>query len=553
MNLGAKFLLGFVFLFAGAESFALDVSCVQTQASSSPDCNHVKINFDFSKCAEGSGFPTAKEVRSRCVNGKAVSFVKNSSEIIIATYGISDQQGAWKFLSLRSESRAKPTAVVPVPLPVPSAPSANLNVGAPATKAQEETPKEEIVKGVQTSEIPTTDLQAKINESLAEKKESGKKSEETLSKETKSEEKAGEKKSEEVGSNAHFNLRGLEFSGLLDAYYLWDNTNPGPVTPPSSASTTVSTPPAGNAPYRLFDNYHDSLMLNLAKLRLAKNTESYEMLIDLGFGNFVTVASPNDMASQNLIKAYIKYHTSDSTAVTVGKLFSPLGVEEPYANENFNYSRSLLFTYAIPLWNTGGTFAYEFVPKHGTLNLSVFNNNSSSVYEGNQSKTFVGQVEWKTEASRTRLNYQMGSDQSNFSLLRYYYEGNFKGRISALWELNLDAIYGYQNQAVSGSYANWSAYMVALRHKVGRYGFSPRFEVYADPQGFTVNGLYGATALPSTGYIAQNLKSLTLTGSYELDEGALVYLEFRQDQSDQTVFANGNSQLTTTLATTLEF
>ena len=533
----------FLFLLAFYSSAkAFEVRCVKTTAKPSIDCNHVLVHFDFSGCGEESGFPISVDRRSKCVNGKAVAFVKNKSDVIIATYGasgpVNETPQEWKYLSLRREELANRAMVIQV---VP-------------TLAQAKAPEEPLPETkVESVTISPQEIENKMNvpEAKIENKTEEKGLDHAEIKPLKNLTAESEKGVEAKLSGF---AKGVKISGLVDAYYLWDSTNPAPVSVPSGTASSVSTMPASNVPLRLFDNYHDTLSLNLAQLSFEKKTEIYETRLDLGYGNFATIFSPNDIVSQNVIRAYITYRLSSDWHLTVGKFYSPMGAEEPLAAGNMNYSRSLLFNYAIPLWNTGIALEYSIDPEKVLLTFFVLTENGGSIYESNRSKTLAVNLEVKDTDFRFHYTYQVGSDALNVSLLKYYHEANIKWKASEDWDLMWNGVYGLQNQAVNGSDASWTAEMVGVRWHQGKDSISPRYEIYSDPAGFSVYGLSGAVTLsPGQNYLSQNLTSLTLTWIREIEEGAKVFVELRKDTTDQPVIASGYSQLTTTIATTLEF
>src|SRR5713226_4801679 len=126
----------------------------------------------------------------------------------------------------------------------------------------------------------------------------------------------------------------IDFSGLVDGYYSFNSNHP--------ASQV-------NQLYN-FNDKTNQFSLNMAKLSLAHTPDPVGFQIDLGFGRaFETF---NRQPSE---KAYlsIKPPKAKGLEVDFGKFVTSAGAEVIGTNENWNYSRSLLFSFAIPYYHFG--------------------------------------------------------------------------------------------------------------------------------------------------------------------------------------------------------
>jgi hypothetical protein len=77
--------------------------------------------------------------------------------------------------------------------------------------------------------------------------------------------------------------------------------------------------------------------------------------------------------------------------------------------------------------------------------------------------------------------------------------------------------------------ARWGGVAVSSQLIAGkRFAFSPRWEYFADPQGYTTS-------------VAQDVEEFTLTGDWQVRQWALVRVEYRRDWSNKATFERGIS------------
>jgi hypothetical protein len=143
-------------------------------------------------------------------------------------------------------------------------------------------------------------------------------------------------------------------------------------------------------PDRLFDTKNGGIALQQAAVTVAYQPKD-------GFGGVVNLTAGNDanvIASYGAIggggnhfdvtQAYLQYATG-SVTVMAGKFLTLAGAEVPTSPVNPNFSRSILFGYAIPFTHTGLRAAYTATDEL-TLNLGV-NNGWDSLRTSNTGKT----------------------------------------------------------------------------------------------------------------------------------------------------------------------
>ncbi len=148
-------------------------------------------------------------------------------------------------------------------------------------------------------------------------------------------------------------FRQTELSGFVDVYYGYNFNTPG-------------TRKAG--PERTFDVQHNSISLNLAELSLQKKptTDSRGgFRLDLDYGPTQDIVNASEPSGphvfRNIGQAYLSYQApvGKGLQIDVGKFVTPLGFEVIKTKDDWNYSRSLLFSMAIPFYHMGVRATYN--------------------------------------------------------------------------------------------------------------------------------------------------------------------------------------------------
>jgi hypothetical protein len=543
------YLASVVSLAIGSSAQAFEASCIQTQVESGDSCNNLRISFDFTGC---DTVHATEVVRSTCVNQKAVAVVKIKDARYIATYASPLRTGEhWRFLTIRKELRAGAATTA-----TSSAMTIQIKKQTDTTGIEKEDVETMAKPAPALVVLPSAVGASGVSTPATPSIEPAKTASVEPSKEFPVVEKATVPEPESkqtaavVEEKVAAEISKLQWSGFLDFYYMQDTNNPPPVAQPAT-----SNPPAGNVKYRAFDVYNDTFSLSLAELTLKKEVGSLGGQVDLGFGNTTLLISPQDAATRNFIQAFAYWKITEQWRVTVGKVATHISLEGDYATENFNYSHSLLYTFAIPTWQTGVSLDYS----GKSLGAGIF------AYNGWAGPYQTGQ---KTAGLRLRAHNDAWSFQytgmvstqpmNSQGSLRQIHDGNLLWKINKQAAVGLDAVWGSQTTAYYGQDATWASGVLSGKYTWGRYTLAPRIEYYMDPNGYSVNG--GSGSSTSYPYAAQNLWSATLTNWWEIQEGARVLFELRDDISDQALspFVDQNgyataSQLTGTIAFLYEF
>lgn len=314
-------------------------------------------------------------------------------------------------------------------------------------------------------------------------------------------------------NNTNNNKNGLLWSAYLDGYYGYNFNRP-----------------AGRAnQLRNFDVGSNQFNLNYAEVVLERPVEPLGFRLDLGFGqaaDLVHATEPSGIGVfRHLQQAYVSYKAPVGKGLQLdfGKYVTWLGSEVIETGSNWNYSRSLLFAYAIPYYHFGLRATYP-VASNLTIGGGIVNG-WNNVSDNNTGKTYAGQVTW---APHKRLaiiqNFITGPERKDDNLgWRSVWDTVLT--VTANDQLSLLFNYDYGMDRPDGAQrAHWTGIAGGARYQVNRWlAFSPRLEWFNDVDGF-------ATGL------AQRVKEGTLTAELKIRDGLLTRLEYRRDWSNQPFF-----------------
>jgi hypothetical protein len=274
--------------------------------------------------------------------------------------------------------------------------------------------------------------------------------------------------------------------------------------------------------------YHVSLGFGQA-MNLVNSTE---------VGNGVGPGSTITNFDQYLKEGYIDYlaPVGKGLTVTVGKFVTPAGAEVIESKDNWNYSRGLLFSWAIPYFHFGASAKYAFNSKFAVTGYLVNGWNNS--IDNNTGKTGGFSAAWTPSAKFTVIeNYLTGPEHFN-------YNGAFRNLSDTVIiynptaKLSLMANYDYGHDHVIscctapftvGSPLKWSGL-------AGYVKYAPNAKYYVALRGEYFDDNQGA----STG-VSQELNEFTATFQRVLSKSLITRLEVRRDNSDARFFLKGTN------------
>jgi hypothetical protein len=134
---------------------------------------------------------------------------------------------------------------------------------------------------------------------------------------------------------------GIDFSGLVDGYYSLNFNHPASAT---------------NGLYN-FNTAANQFSLNMAKLSLSHSADPVGFQVDLGFGHafdMINGIDNNGLRTKNIEQAFVSWKPKGKDSgfqMDFGKFVTSAGAEVIESHSNWNYSRSLLFSWAIRYTN----------------------------------------------------------------------------------------------------------------------------------------------------------------------------------------------------------
>ncbi|MGA2509592.1 MAG: porin [Candidatus Acidiferrales bacterium] len=359
----------------------------------------------------------------------------------------------------------------------------------------------------------------------------------------------------------------VTLSGFGDVYYGYDYNHPG----------------NNEAGLRSFEYPTNGFNFNMAELILDKApdaTTSESRLgyhISAGYGTAAEVVNCTDYPFSDcsnfyLKEAYLSYLApiGKGLTITVGKFVTPMGAEVIESNANWNYTRGLLFDYAIPLFHFGANAKYAFNSKWALTGYLVngWNNTNIAHYAsgGSSGLTYGGSLAFTPTAKwSVTENYFAGpvidfyptesdnltvNDWKQISDTVIGYTPNTK------WAFQLNGDYGFGPRSytygacstgttggaivrpeatvaycpTSPTKTWWGAAGYAKYTLSPKTNFAARYEYYEDPNGYT-GLLFGEHG---------QAQEVTGTYSYNLTSALLVRGEYRYDFAGVPIFATGH-------------
>jgi len=306
-------------------------------------------------------------------------------------------------------------------------------------------------------------------------------------------------------------FRRTELSGFVDVYYEYNFNTP----------VTRKT-----GPERTFDVQNNSFSLNLAELSLEKKPTDDSrggFRLDLDYGptqDIVNATEPSQLnIFRNIGQAYLSYQAPVGKGLQIdfGKFVTPLGYEVIKTKDNWNYSRSLLFTLAIPFYHMGVRATYNVNDKVALAGYVVNGwNNAVALID---KKTVIGQVTVKpTSALAFTETYIGGPQLPNTTDWRHV--SDTVGTYNITSKIAVSGNYDYGQDKQSGATVKWQGVAGYARFQpTDWFALAPRWEYYDDEQGFTSGA-------------AQKMKEFTFTSEFKHKDGVIARLEYRYDYSD---------------------
>jgi hypothetical protein len=316
-------------------------------------------------------------------------------------------------------------------------------------------------------------------------------------------------------------------SGFVDSYYDYNSNLPG---------SNVNA-------YRSFDSTSNTPALNLMELNFdkipdaAKSRTGYHISLGYGHADDVINASATEDAGVDrwLKEGYLTYlaPVGKGLVVDAGKFVTPDGAEVIETKDNWNYSRGLLFSYAIPYFHFGVRAKYTFNDKYTVTGFLVNGWNNLVYNVGGKPLTPGVSFGWSpTKKLGFVQNFMIDQEQPANNSWRQLWDTvvtyNYNSKLSFM--ANYD--YGRGDRVTAFSQpVYWTGIAGYVKYAFsGKYAVATRYEYFNDHDGFT-------TGTP------QNIGEVTGTFERTFNTHLLTRIEFRRDSSNQPVFPLDNGPL----------
>jgi hypothetical protein len=338
---------------------------------------------------------------------------------------------------------------------------------------------------------------------------------------------------------------GFVFSGLIDGY-VNDNTN-HPAGAPLGAYNQLQN----------FDIINGQPELSLIKLTVDKSDSLFGFHFDVGTGQTMRLIHSFDPAvSDHKALRYFeqmyliaKPKNMRGTEIDFGTFVTSAGAEVIESNANWNYSRSLLFAWALPYYHFGVRVSTP-VREGWTVGFQLVNPWNET--DGGHRFTNVGLTSAVVKGPYSwYVNYYVGPNNPVVAGLpsgglRHLLDTTLLVNANDRLSFYLNGDYGRNNDPIGG-HATWGGVAAAARFQATkRFALTGRGEFFKDAEGF------------STG-TAQDLGEITATGEFKLNDMLITRLEARHDISSVRFFnvgtrpASAYDQTTLTLGVMVVF
>ena len=251
--------------------------------------------------------------------------------------------------------------------------------------------------------------------------------------------------------------------------------------------------------------------------------------------------------SLDVTEAYMSYTAAVGKGLRfdLGKMVTYFGAEVIEAIDNPNYSRSLLFNYAIPFTHTGLKMSYGFTDAL-SASFHIVNGWDNST-DNNRGKCYGASVTYTpAEVFSVIVNGMTGPEQDETSTPSAgSVSSNKRSLVDVVATIKpvkplsiiVNTDNGREQDVPAGGPAVWKGVAGIVKYDLtDMHSVVARGEIFNDEDGFRTG-------------TAQRLKEITLTWEIRLNGGLILRPEYRHDGSSQNSFDNNtkNSQNTVAL------
>lgn len=302
---------------------------------------------------------------------------------------------------------------------------------------------------------------------------------------------------------------GIDFTGFVDAY----------------AGYNFNKPITGTSGLRVFDAEHNAFTVALAEIAFEKKPVAGSVVgfrTDLDFGPAADISNSLEPGDKTILKnvqqAYVSWLASPKVQLDFGKFVTYIGAEVVESKDDWNYTRSFQFGWAIPIYHAG---ARATITASDKVTLAAYLVNGwNNVKENNTDKSFGGQIIAKPSGKLTLMGNVLAGKEGSSDDTRFLADAIVT--INASSKVTVMANYDYAKEGD----AKWQALSGYLKLQASdTVALSPRVEWLDDKDGFMTG-------------TQQTLMTYTLTGEVKIGGGLLARVDARVDHSDKDYFAS---------------
>lgn len=305
------------------------------------------------------------------------------------------------------------------------------------------------------------------------------------------------------------------------------------------SAINFNRPTAKTNAYRYYDFDNGQLSLGLIEFSIiGESAHGEKAVIDFDFGAFADANAPGTDPTHFVGQAVLSAPLENGLRLDVGKFYSPMGFEVVKAKDCWNFSRSALFSYAIPFWNVGLRIISQ--PNATTALSALVVNGWNNSVDGNRAQSLgLGYSTTIADSLSLNLNWLGGPEQAgDESNWRNTSEANIAFNILGLaW--GVDSVFGEERGA------RWYCLAIFSKAQFNDRSFvAVRGETLTDEKSTVLSRPTGMT------FQGQTLQTATLTFGYDPSPRLKTRTELRLDSSSQNVFpseAGGRQTQTTAL------
>ncbi len=317
-------------------------------------------------------------------------------------------------------------------------------------------------------------------------------------------------------------FKGTEIGGLVDTYYLWNSNQTAPL-------------------FHSFDSKHNSFDVSMAEIWLAKSPAmdspiGYKIRLNFGSAPDIMASASGQFVAEspykNIEEAYGSYMApvGKGLQIDVGKFVTNAGAEVIEAKDDWNYTRSLLFQLAIPLYHAGVRLTYS--PNDKVTFMGGVVNGWNDVSDNNKGKTVMASITLKPNAATSIVENYIGGPEQPLDSSDWRHLSDTVVTYTVNPTLSLMANYDFTTDTVLNQRVTTQGVAGYLKYQANKWvAVVPRVEYFSDR-----DGAPWATGIPDN-----HLTDATVTLELKPADNFMWRIEYRGDFSNHSVFFNNDA------------